>query len=182
MAKSTGSGPPARLTDPSVGVTRIPQNLSRFFCLVQPRRSLIPMQFRTVFIAAAATLGLMTAAAPAQADNFGGSLQQQPLSAASSPLVLVRGGGGGGGRGGGFGGGGHGFAGGHSMSFGGSGPRFSSGHMRSSRDARSFAFRDNRRHRRGRVFVGSGDYGYYGYDYGCWYSRRYHRWVCPNYY
>jgi len=30
---------------------------------------------------------------------------------------------------------------------------------------------------RGRGFVGSGYYGYS--DDGCWYSRRYGRWVCP---
>jgi hypothetical protein len=64
-------------------------------------------------------------------------------------------------------GGGHGHAsfGGGRMAFSshGSGARFFSGH-----------------HRHGRAFVGYSSYGYYGYD-SCWWSRRYHRWVCPYY-
>ena len=35
-------------------------------------------------------------------------------------------------------------------------------------------------HHHGRVFVGSGFYPYYDYN-DCWWSRRYHRWVCPYY-
>ena len=35
-------------------------------------------------------------------------------------------------------------------------------------------------HHHGRVFVGSGFYSYYDND-DCWWSRRYHRWVCPYY-
>jgi hypothetical protein len=40
-----------------------------------------------------------------------------------------------------------------------------------------------RHHHRSRSFGYYGDYGYddYGYDDGCWWSQRYHRWVCPYY-
>jgi len=36
------------------------------------------------------------------------------------------------------------------------------------------------RHHHGRVFVGSGFYPYYDYN-DCWWSRRYHRRMCPYY-
>jgi hypothetical protein len=108
-------------------------------------------------------LALSTAAAIAQPVIFGGS-PQQPLSAVSSPLMLVHGGGG---HGSGFSGG-HGSAGGH-MGF-------------SRGGGRSFAFSGIRHDHRGRGFAGSGYDGYYGYEDGCWFSRRYGRWVCPNYY
>jgi hypothetical protein len=72
--------------------------------------------------------------------------------ATPSPLVQVRGGGHGGGMGGG-----HGFGGGHSAHGGGN---FHGGHFRGGFGS----------------FGGSyfGDYD----DQGCWWSRRYHRWVC----
>jgi hypothetical protein len=47
---------------------------------------------------------------------------------------------------------------------------FHGGHLRHHNRSRSFGYYD--------------DYGYddYGYDdNGCWWSRRYHRWVCPHY-
>jgi hypothetical protein len=107
-------------------------------------------------------LALSAAAALAQPAYFGGP-QEQPMSEASSPLTLVHAGGGG-----------------HGSSFGG-GHGFGGGHMGISRGGGSFAFSGHRHDHRGRGFVGSGYDGYYGYDDGCWFSRRHGRWVCPNY-
>src|SRR6185436_12143715 len=89
----------------------------------------------------------------AQPDNIGGSQQQLP-SPATSPLVLVRGGGGG------HGGGGHGFGGGHGAGFSG-GHGFHGGHFRGGFGAFGSPYHDD-------------DYG----EPGCWWSARYHRWVC----
>jgi hypothetical protein len=114
------------------------------------------------------------------------------LNAKNSLLMLVRGGGGGGGHGGGFGGGGFGrggFGGGHSGGFGfggghvggmGYGSRMGSmGHIHG---GQGFHGGHLRHHRRSRSSDYNDDYGYddYGYDdNGCWWSQRYHRWVCP---
>jgi hypothetical protein len=52
--------------------------------------------------------------------------------------------------------------------------------------ARLHAFRSPQvhhlHHHHRRFFVGAPYYDYdYGYDLDCWWSRRYHRWICPNY-
>jgi len=127
-------------------------------------------------------LALSAVGAVAQPGNFGSSQQTQPLNAVSNPLVLVRAGGGGGGHGGGFGGGGGhagGFGGGH---VGGMGGSFRGGHvggmsghvgrMAGSHGFDGRHFHHFRHHARSRFFSGY-------YDYGCYWSGRYHRWVCP---
>jgi hypothetical protein len=150
----------------------------------------------TFSLVCALALALPTTTSLAQASYTGNS----DLKAESSPLTLVRGGGGGGGgHGGGMGGGG--FGGGH---FGGMGGSFGGGHVggmggsfggghvggmggHAGRMAGSHGFRGGdgfrgghrfhhghhfRHHARSRFFSGY-------YDYGCYWSRRYHRWVCP---
>jgi hypothetical protein len=97
------------------------------------------------------------------------------LEAQSSPLTLVRGGGGGGhgGMGGGGFGGGHvgamggSFGGGHVGSMGGH-----VGRMTGSHGFDGGHFHHFRHHVRPRFFSGYDDYG-------CYWSGRYHRWVCP---
>jgi hypothetical protein len=151
------------------------------------------------FVSALA-LAFSAATSFAQAPSY---VDSSNFSAGSSLLMRTggRGGGGGGGHGGGFGGG-HGggfggggfgrggFGGGHGGGFGygggyvggmgygsrmggmghiGGGHGFHGGHLRHHHRSR-FGYYD--------------DYGYddYGYDdNGCWWSQRYHRWVCPNY-
>jgi hypothetical protein len=127
-------------------------------------------------------LALSTTTSLAQASYTGNS----HLNAWSSPLTLVRGGGGGGGGGHGGGMGGGGFGGGH---VGGMGSSFGGGHVgglggvhvggmgghvgrvTGSHDFHGGHFHHFRHHARSRFF---------GYDdYGCYWSRRYHRWVCP---
>jgi hypothetical protein len=105
------------------------------------------------------------------------------LNGRSNLLMLVKGGHGGGGHGGGGMGGGS--MGGGSMggggisrgpvsAFGSSGGHVMMGGPGSRVGRHGFDGRHLRRHRiRARVF-GYGDYGY-----GCWWSQRYHRWVCP---
>ena len=134
-------------------------------------------------------LALSTTTSLAQASYTDNSY----LSAAGSPLMLVRGGGGGGGGGGhgggmgggGFGGGhgggmgGGGFGGGHIGGMGGSG--FGGGHiggmgghggrMAGSRGVHGGHFHNFRHHARSRFLSGYDDYG-------CYWSRRYHRLVC----
>ena len=115
------------------------------------------------------------------------------LNARSSLLMLVKGGHGGGGHGGGghggggmggggmggggMGGGGMGgggFSRGQVSAFGSSGGHVMMGGPGSRVGRHGFDGHQLRRHRiRARAF-GYGDYGY-----GCWWSQRYHRWVCP---
>jgi len=123
-------------------------------------------------------LALSAVGAVAQPGNFGSSQQTQPLNAVSNPLVLVRAGGGGGGFGGGGGHGG-GFGGGHvggmGGSFGGGHVGGMSGHVGRMAGSHSFDgghFHHFGHHARSRFFSGY-------YDYGCYWNRRYHRWVCP---
>jgi hypothetical protein len=124
------------------------------------------------------------------------------LNARGSLLILVggRGGGGGGGHGGG------GFGGGHGGGFGGGGFSrggfgFGGGHVGGmgygygygsrmggmGRIAGGHGFHGghfDHHHRRSRFSGYYDDYGYddYGdYGSGCWWSPRYHRWICPNY-
>jgi len=129
------------------------------------------------------TLALPTTTSLAQA-SYGGNSH---WNAGSSPLTLVRGGGGGGGGGGHGGGtGGGGFGGGH---VGGMGGSFGGGHVggmggvhvggmgghvgrvTGSRDFHGGHFNHFRHHARSRFFSGYDDYG-------CYWSRRYHRWDC----
>ena len=126
----------------------------------------------TLGFVGALALALPTTTSLAQASYTGNS----DLRAESSPLTLVRGGGGGG-HGGGLGGGG--FGGGHVGGLGGS---FGGGHVGSlgghvGRMAGSHGFDGGhfhhfRHHARSRFFSGYDDYG-------CYWSRPYHRWVCP---
>lgn len=114
----------------------------------------------TLGFVGALALALPTTTSLAQASYTGNS----DLRAESSPLTLVRGGGGGG-HGGGLGGGG--FGGGHVGSLGGH-----VGHMAGSHGFDSGHFHHFRHHARSRFFSGYDDYG-------CYWSRPYHRWVCP---
>ena len=126
----------------------------------------------TLGLVGALALALPTATSLAQASYTGNS----DLRAESSPLTLVRGGGGGG-HGGGMGGGG--FGGGH---VGGMGGTFGGGHVGSmgghvGRMTGSHGFDGGHFHHfpyhaRSRFFSGYDDYG-------CYWIRRYHRWVCP---
>src|SRR5262252_8016548 len=103
----------------------------------------------TFGLVGALALALPTTTSLAQASYAGNS----DLTAAGSPLTLVRGGGGGGGgHGGGMGG--------HLGRMAGS-HGFDGGH-----------FHHFRHHARCRFFSGYDDYG-------CYWTRRYHRWVCP---
>jgi hypothetical protein len=109
------------------------------------------------------------------------------LNAKNSLLMLVRAGGGGGGGGGGHGGGGGGHGGGFGGGgFGRGGFGFSGGHV-------GGMGHGSRMGGMGHIHGGHGFHGghlrhhhrsrFFGYsdDYGCWWSQRYHRWVCPGY-
>jgi hypothetical protein len=155
----------------------------------------------TFGIVSALALALSATTSFAQAPSYADS---SSFKVGSSLLMRTggRGGGGGGhgggfggghagGFGGGFGGGGFGrggFGGGHSGYVGGMGYGNRMGGMGHIRGDRGFRDGHLHRHNRSRFFgygdYGYGDYGYddYGYDdNGCWWSQRYHRWVCPYY-
>jgi len=128
----------------------------------------------TFGLVGALALALPTTTSLAQASYAGNS----DLTAAGSPLTLVRGGGGGGGgHGGGMGGGsfGGGHVGGMGGSFGGGHVGSTGGHLGRMAGSHGFDgghFHHFRHHARSRFFSGYDDYG-------CYWTRRYHRWVCP---
>jgi|SRR5215467_15528065 len=116
----------------------------------------------TFGLVGALALALTTTTSLAQASYTDNS----DLKGESSPLTRVRGGaGGGGGHGGGVGGGG--FGGGHVGGMGGH-----VGRMAGSHGFDGGHFHHFRHHARSRFFSGYDDYG-------CYWSRPYHRWVCP---
>jgi len=147
----------------------------------------------TVGIVGALALALSSTTSFAQASYA----DYSNLNARSSLLMLVKGGHGGGGGGGGRGGGMGGSFGGGSFGSG----SFGGGHV-SSGGGRIGAFgfqggpvgHGSRMVGMGRIEGGHGFHGHhrnrhhirffnggYGGDYGCWWSQRYRRWVCPYY-
>lgn len=142
----------------------------------------------SIFAGGAIALAAAACAAVAAPVNLGAIHGVGGNHASLVPVAHM--GGGGGFHGAGFGGIHGGFGGfhGHAMM---AGPRFSHA-MGGPRFAnRNFAFRSHfhdhgfRHHHHRFFFAGYpyiyNDYYYDDYDYGCWWSRRYHRWVCPSY-
>jgi hypothetical protein len=141
------------------------------------RKHLLSFAGGAIMLAAAACAAVAAPLSP-------GAVPQ--LSGNYAALVPVHMGGGGGFHGGGFGGFHGGFGGFHGHAMG--GPRFASRGFgpRAHFNGHNFRFAHDFRHRHNRFFfVGYPYYNDYYYDdysnSACWWSGRYHRWVCPDY-